>query len=120
MTKDKDDITWGDCSESQFLKQDDIVPPDGMIVTIERYERKLVSGNGMEPDKDKVCAEFKEFEKLLVLNSTNANAIKTFTRSMTPDESIGKQIEIYVDRTVTFGGKIVGGIRFRPIADNRY
>ena len=75
MTRDKDVITWGDCSESQFLKQDDIVPPDGMIVTVERYERKLVSGNGTEPDKDKVCVKFKEFEKFLVLNRLCSESI---------------------------------------------
>ena len=113
-------ITWGDCSASEFLKQDDINPPEGVIVTIERIERKLVSGNGVEPDKTKVCVKFQESEKFMVLNSTNASAIKTFTRSVTPDESIGKQIEIHVDPTVTFGGRLVGGIRFRPVPDSRY
>ncbi len=92
MTKDTDDITWGECSESQFLKQEDIVPREGKIVTVERFERKIVKGNGIEPDKRKVCVKFEGFDKFLVLNSTNGSAIKTFTNSLQPSDSIGKQI----------------------------
>ncbi len=109
------EITWGDCSGSQFLKQDDVVPATGRPVTIEEFDRKLVKGNGNEPDKQKICVKFKELEKWLVLNSTNGAALSTFTDTRTPFDAIGKEIEIYVDPTVSFGGKIVGGIRFRPV-----
>ena len=111
------DITWGDCSGSQFLKQDDIVPTSGRIVTIEGFDRKLIQSNGNEPDKQKVCVKFEEFEKWLVLNSTNGAALAEFTNTSTPGDSVGENIQIYVDPTVSFGGKIVGGIRFRPATE---
>ena len=110
----KANITWGDCSGSQFLKQDDIVPTSGKIVTIEDFDRKLVKGNGNEADREKVCVKFEEFDKWLVLNSTNGAALAAFTNTSKPSDSIGKQIEIYVDPTISFGGKIVGGVRLRP------
>ena len=113
------EITWGDCSGSQYLKQDDI-PQAGVIVTIEAFERRVIEGRNGEPDKPKVCVEFEEYDKLLVLNSTNGDAIRIHTNTERPDQAIGKQIELYVDPNVAFGGKIVGGIRIRAIADIPY
>ena len=112
-------ITWGDCSDSEFLKKDDIVQ-DGEVVTIEAFEKKTVKGNGNEPDKQKVCCKFEEHDKWLVVNSTNANALSAMTQSPSPTESIGKKIEMYVDPYVTFGGKVVGGIRFKPFTEIPY
>ena len=110
----QDHITWSDCSSSRYLQQDDIVPKEGRTVTIEKFERQIIEGKAGEADKEKVCVKFKEFDKWLVLNSTNGNAIKKFTNSTMPLDSEGKQIEIFVDPSVSFGGKIVGGIRLRP------
>jgi len=116
----KEDITWSDCSESQFLSQDDIVPATGKLVTIESFEKREIEGRNGEPDKEKVCVKFEEFEKPLVVNKINGDSIKVFTESPTPEDSVGKQLEIYIDETVSFGGKIVGGIRLRPVADIPY
>ena len=107
-------ITWGDCSESEYLKKEDIYPPEGVTVTIEAYQKKTIKGNGGEPDKEKVCVKFKEFDKWLVVNSTNGSSLKADTGSDSPAESIGKRIDIYVNNFIEFAGKTVGGIRFKP------
>jgi len=101
------------------MKQDD-VPEDGKIVTIEAFEKRVIEGRNGESDREKVCVKFEEYDKWLVLNATNGDAIRIYTNTKQPYESIGKQIEIYVDPTVAFGGKIVGGIRIRPVADIPY
>ena len=106
---------WSDCSDSKYLKQDDI-NPNGQTVTIDSFEKRIIEGRNGEPDKTKLCCKFKEFDKELVLNATNGDAIRLFTQSENPIDAIGKQIEMYVDRSISFGGKIVGGIRFRQIS----
>jgi len=111
------EITWGDCSDSEFLKKEDILPPDGRTVTIEAFDRKLIKGQGQEPDKKKVCVKFEELDKWLVMNSTNSLALSGLTKSHSPAESIGKQIDLYVDPDVTFGTKTVGGIRFKEATE---
>jgi len=115
----KDDISYSDCSSSQYMKQDD-VPEEGKLVTIEAFERRVIDGRNGEPDKKKVCVKFEEFDKWLVLNSTNGDAIRIHTNTKSPTDSIGSQIEIYVDPNVAFAGKIVGGIRVRPVVDIPY
>ena len=116
----QDDITWSDCSSSRYLQQDDIVPKEGRTVTIEKFERQIIEGKAGEPDKEKVCVKFAEFDKWFVLNSTNGKAIKKFTNSSMPLDAEGKQIEIFVDPSISFGGQIVGGIRIRPASDGSY
>jgi hypothetical protein len=108
------DITWSDCSGSKYLKQDDI-DQSGVTVTINRYDKHMIEGRNGEPDREKVVVFFDEIDKPLVLNATNADAIKTYTRASTPQESIGKKLELFVDPTIAFAGKVVGGLRFRPL-----
>ena len=113
------EITGGDCSGSQYLKQHHVTQA-GAIVWIEAFERRVIEGRNGEPDKPKVCVKFEEYDKWLVLNTTNGDAIRIHTNTERPDKAIGKQIELYVDLNVAFGGKIVGGIRIRAVADIPY
>jgi hypothetical protein len=107
-----DTLTWGDASGAQFLKKDDI-NPGGQVVTIAKFEMTDIEDRdgGL---KQKVCVHFEGVDKPLVLNSTNANALKLFTGAEVPLDAIGKKVEMYVDPSVSFGGQIMGGIRFRP------
>ena len=110
-----DSLTWGDASGAQFLKKDDIIP-GGQVVTIARFEMTDID----ERDggtKQKVCVHFQELDKPLVLNSTNAQALKLFTAAEMPLDAIGKKVEMYVDPSVSFGGQIMGGIRFRQATE---
>ena len=96
--------------ESKYLKKEDL---DGdTIVTI----FKLGQGNvAMEdqPEELKWMVKFRELKKPMVLNSTN---IQLITKALGTDETeewLGKEIVLYVDDNVSFGGKLVGGIRVR-------
>ncbi len=56
---------------------------------------------------------FKEFEKGMVLNKTNLKRIAFVTGSDETDDWGGKQVVLYTDPDVEFGGDIVGGLRIR-------
>jgi hypothetical protein len=61
----------------------------------------------------KWCIAFPELEKPMVLNSTNGQIIAQITKSEDTDHWTGQKIVLYDDPTVSFGGKLTGGIRVR-------
>jgi len=95
---------------SKFLKQDDVGP--GVLVTISGAKQYNVAVQGADQDM-KWCLEFAELEKPLVLNITNMRLIEAALGSDDTDDWIGKQIVLYSDPSITYGGKVVGGIRVR-------
>lgn len=93
----------------KYLKQDDITQPT--LATIDSVDREEIkSGDHVE---QKWVVRFREIEKPLVLNLTNAEIIAEVCKSEDTDEWLGKRVVIYVDPSVMFGGKKVGGLRMR-------
>ena len=97
-------------TSSKYLKQDDVA--EGKLVTIAGFKRENVAQEG-EPPEYKYIMGFEELEKPLVLNSTNIQLAERAMGSDETDEWIGKKLVLYVDPNVSYGGKIVGGIRVR-------
>ena len=98
--------------ESKFLKKEDLDYDNGNLVTITGIGQQNVGLADGEEDL-KWCMSFKEFKKPMVLNSTNIQLTTKALGTDETDEWIGKRIVIYVDDNVSFGGKLVGGIRIR-------
>jgi hypothetical protein len=96
--------------ESKFLKQSDIGA--GALMTVTGCERHNVAKEGAEPEH-KWCLAFEESEKPLVLNSINIQLLEKIFGSDDTDDWIGKRVVLYVDPTVSYAGKVVGGIRVR-------
>ncbi len=96
--------------ESKFLKKEDCGP--GILVTIQEVKQHAVNLES-EPEELKWCIHFAEVEKPLVLNSVNAQLIAQITKSEETDNWIGDKVVLYTDPTVSFGGKVMGGIRVR-------
>lgn len=96
--------------ESKFLKKEDV--GTGLLVTIEGLSQENVSKEGA-PEEMKYALHFKESEKPLILNSTNGQLIAQITGEEDTDHWAGHKIVLYNDPTISFGGKIVGGIRCR-------
>lgn len=99
-----------DLKKSNFLTKNDVTPP--VLLTIRGYERVNVAKEGA-PEEERYALSFDELEKPFVLNSTNGQIIASFTGSDEFDDWIGKQVVLYFDPNVSFGGKLVGGIRAR-------
>jgi hypothetical protein len=109
----RDNFSWTDVqtASSPRLKTDDI-PPNGVKVTIDSIWLENTALPGA-PRRDKVVCKFIELQKPLVLNATNTDALQDLTGATTPADTVGRQLELWVDPTVTFDGKVTGGIRFR-------
>ena len=108
--KEKTNMHISNFTESKFLRKNDVDPP--VLVTIGELEQVDVS-MPREPAELKWALHFAELEKPLIMNSTNAELIKQITGSEETDDWVGHKIVLYKDDTVSFGGKLVGGIRVR-------
>lgn len=96
--------------QSKFLTRADV--GRGKLVTIQRVFQENVAKEGA-PEEMRWCIEFGEAEKPMVLNSTNGQIIASITKSEETDNWTGCKIVLYDDPNVSFGGKLVGGIRVR-------
>ena len=96
--------------ESKFLKKDDV--GRGVLVTIAGCAQHNVAMEGAAPDK-KWCLAFHELDKPLVLNSTNIQLCEMICGSDDTDRWVGRRVVLYTDPNVSYGGKLVGGIRVR-------
>lgn len=95
---------------SKFLKRDDV--GRGMLATIRHVTQENIAKEGA-PEELKWCAHFDESDKPLVLNWTNLQLIARIAKDENSDNWAGTQIVLFDDPNVSFGGKIVGGIRVR-------
>lgn len=97
--------------ESKYLKKEE-VGEDGTIVTIADFARVNVAMDDQPPDF-KWTMRFEEFDKPMVLNSTNIQLAENALGSDNTDDWLGKQVIVYNDPNITFGKKLVGGIRIK-------
>jgi hypothetical protein len=107
-----------DFKSSKFLKKEDV--GEGIPVTIRLVKEENVAKEGAEHEM-KPCLYFNEVEKPFVCNSTNAQIIAQITGINTDVEHgwVGKRIVLYTDPNVSFGGKLIGGIRVRAIREQK-
>lgn len=96
--------------QSNFLTRADV--GSGALMTIRSITQENVAKQGA-PEELRWCLHFDEAEKPMVLNSTNGQIIAGITKSEDTDNWIGHKIVCYDDPNVSFGGKLVGGIRVR-------
>ena len=96
--------------ESKYLKKEDV--GQGKLVTIVELGQVNVAMEDQPPEM-KWVIHFNEFPKGMVLNWTNIQLIAKALGTEETDEWKGKKIVIYEDDNVSFGGKLVGGIRCR-------
>jgi hypothetical protein len=96
--------------ESKFLKQSDI--GQAVLWTVAGCERVNVAKEGAEPEY-KWALTFEESDKPLVLNSTNIQLCERVFGSDDTDHWVHKKLVLYIDPNVSYGGKVVGGIRVR-------
>jgi hypothetical protein len=99
---------------SSYLKQSDF-DENGLIVTVSGIENKNIAKEDQEPEH-KWIVYFKEFEKGMVLNSTNIQALARACDSDDTDDWAGHEVVVYVDPSVGYAGKVTGGLRIKKYA----
>ena len=102
----------GEMIESKFLKKEDVNGETGVLVTITHCFQTNVALPGVEPEM-KWALSFEELDKPLVLNVTNIQMCAKACGSEDTDHWMSKKVVLYEDPSVSFGGKVVGGIRVR-------
>jgi len=95
---------------SKFLRQADV--GRGVLLTITGCKEVDVAEDD-QPRESKWALTFAETAKPLVLNATNIQSCEHIFASDDSDHWIGKKLVAYTDPTISFGGKVVGGIRVR-------
>ncbi len=104
----------GDMIESKYLKQSDV--DDVVTVSIHSLKKVNVARDDEDPEY-RWTIKFAEYPKPMVLNVTN---LKRLAKALgdDSDEWLGKQVQLYVDPDIEFGGNVVGGLRIRamPVA----
>ena len=100
----------GEMKESKYLKKEDV--GTGKLVTIASMEQQNVAMEDQPPDM-KWVLHFHEYNKGMVINWTNIQLIAKAVGSEETNDWVGKKIVVFEDPNVSFGGKLVGGIRVR-------
>ena len=108
--KEKQNMHVSQLKQSKFLTRADVGP--GKLMTITEVFQENVAKEGA-PEELKWCIGFHESEKPMVLNSTNGQLIAQITKSEDTDGWAGHKVVLYDDPSISFGGKLVGGIRVR-------
>lgn len=96
--------------DSKFLKKEDC--GQGILVTIKGLTEENMAMENAAPEM-KWCLHFNESAKPMTLNSTNAQIIAGITGSEETDNWVGHKIVLFADPNISFGGRLVGGIRVR-------
>lgn len=107
--QDEDKMKLSDMIESKYLKQSDV--DTETLVTITGLKRVNVARDDEDPEY-RWTVKYQEFPKPMVLNVTNLKRLGKALGDDT-DEWIGKQVVLYVDPDIEFGGNVVGGLRVR-------
>ena len=98
--------------QSKYLKGSDV--PDPIIVTVAKVGKVNMAKEDEQPEM-KWAIRFQELQKPMVLNATNIHIAAKVLGSDDTDDWMGKEIVLYFDPNVSFGGQLVGGLRFRGI-----
>jgi hypothetical protein len=97
-----------DMIQSKFLRKEDF--DEDQICTIRNVKLEDV-GRDDNPEQRWVLY-FREHPKGMVLNVTTIRVLEQSYGGDT-DQWIGNKATVYVDPNVSFGGKVVGGLRLR-------
>lgn len=97
---------------SKYLKKEDF--PQPALVTIRAFTTANVAQQG-QPEEKKWIMHFEELENGLVMNSTNLQLAAAAIGSEETEDWVGHKVVLYNDPNVSFGGKLMGGIRIRQV-----
>ncbi len=97
-----------DMIQSKFLRKEDF--DEDQVMTIR--DCKLEEVGKEDAQESRWVLYFREREKGMVLNVTTIRVLEQAYGGDT-DHWVGNKVMVYVDPNVSFGGKVVGGLRLR-------
>ena len=103
---------WKKLQNKDYLGECDFLPGQEITVTIASITTSEVIGDGGKKST-KPIMKFVEPVKPLIANTVNFKRITKLLGSKYIEDWIGKQIILYGDPSVKFGGETVGGVRVK-------
>lgn len=97
--------------ESKYLTKEAVTPP--ILVTIANVTKENLAMENQPPEIKSVLHFSEPTVKPMVMNGVNIELLKMIYPAQDTDEWRGKKVVLYNDPTISFGGKITGGIRLR-------
>jgi hypothetical protein len=94
--------------QSKFLRKEDFMEED-RVLTIKGLKLEDMPG---DDGQQKWVLYFREEAKGMALNVTTIRVLEQ-AYGDDSDHWIGNRVKVYVDPNVSFGGRIVGGLRLR-------
>lgn len=104
-----------DAFPSKYVSKDDVETP--VVWTIAKVEKVEMDADDGGKKSPPVIFFTEQESKPLILNNSNWMTIED-AYGDDSDRWTGKQIELFKDPSVMFGGKRVGGVRVRKPSDN--
>jgi hypothetical protein len=83
-----------------------------IVVTVSKLSQEKVTGQQGRKE-DCFVVYFKEFDKGMILNRTNARAIEKVSGSGLVEDWVGVQVTLYVEKGVKAFGDVVDALRIR-------
>lgn len=110
------ETNWKKIYTSDYLGSWDIENGVDTVVTIESFDLDTVQANQSQRSRSEVITlKFKEFNKPMIINRTNAKAITKVTGSYDMNDWIGANVTIYTKMVKAFGDEVMA-LRIRTIA----
>lgn len=97
-----------------FLKQEDLQGKAAKVV-IESVAQEDVKDTDSGKDEHKLVMRFVGKDKAFILNRTNCESLEAICGTDDYERWRGHTVVLFVDPTVKFGGKTVGGLRVRAV-----
>lgn len=95
----------------QFLKKADFTDTPAIVFTIRRVEKRSFEAKNGRPAQDKWVLTF-DGDRCMSLNKTNLQLLAKWWGKHARNWH-GRQVTVYWDESVSFGGQLVGGMRLR-------
>ena len=101
--------------ESKYLRKEDLQGRPWRV-TIKSFKKGNVARADDEPEIKWIFV-FKELDRPVVMNQTNLELIGDALNTDDSNDFAGREITLWDDPSVKFGGKRVGGIRVREVRE---
>ena len=99
-------------STGKYLKSDSLTEEGSIHKVVSCTEEQLKADDGQMERKWILNLSGL---KPLILNATNTRRCVAAFGTAETDDWVGQDIIAYCDPTIEFGGKIIGGVRLRPV-----
>lgn len=104
---------WKKLTNPNYIGTYAFQPNEEKVLTIKNVKKEKVTSPGGE-EEDCTVVYFKENEKPLILNVTNAKQIERLYGTPYIEDWPGKKIQLYVKDDIKAFGSITTGLRIRP------